>query len=271
MTNALAAAYTLTDDELQVIGNRIGVQSFPVVLAIRARYATHTALDEAFDAATTQLTERALISEGQVAPELIAIIRLLQRPDRDLSMRLVTPDGISRVSVVRNGKRAALARRIGNEITLREIAGHGEASEAIQALMSELPAADAAQIDPVGAPIDAARDALFGTHDPAILADRVRTLGADTRAAMTLGAALSTRMAFAEIVYHAIDAEEDRIERTPAAVGIFYTKRGRLVAAPSRGPSGQVWATIKGASNHTITQAIRQLIELLPCEWEGNP
>ncbi|OHT77317.1 ESX secretion-associated protein EspG [Mycobacteroides chelonae] len=270
MTSALASSYTLTDDELQVIANRIGVQSLPVVLAIRPRHATYTALDTAFDAATARLSERGLIVDGQVSPELIATVRLLQRPDRDLSMRLVTPDGISRVSVVRNGQRMALVRRIENEILLREISGHAEAPEAIQTLLAELPGAEAAQVDPVGAPLDAVRDALFGTHDPAILADRVRALGADTRAAMTLGAALATRMAFAEVVYHAIDTSEDRIERTRAAVGVFYTKRGRLVSAPSLAPSGQIWATIKGASNHTITQAIRQLIELLPCGWKGN-
>ena len=48
----------------------------------------------------------------------------------------------------------------------------------------------------------------------------------------------------------------------PAAVGVFYTKRGRIVGAPSASPSGQLWTTLKAGSDHAIKQAIGQLVEL---------
>jgi hypothetical protein len=85
---------------------------------------------------------------------------------------------------------------------------------------------------------------------------------------MQLGAALAARLAFAEIVYYALDRNEGRITRGPAAVGVFYTKRGRIVAAPSASPSGQLWTTLKAGSDHAITQAIGQLVELSGDRWE---
>ena len=109
---------------------------------------------------------------------------------------------------------------------------------------------------------------LIGTHDAAQLADRVRALGAEPRAAMVLGSALSSRMAFAEIVYYALDDDEGRISRRSVAVGVFYTKRGRIVGAPSASPSGQLWTTLKAGSDHAIRQAIGQLVELSAERWE---
>jgi hypothetical protein len=183
-------------------------------------------------------------------------------------MRFVTPDGTARVAVVRHGAQCISARRIGNEIALELVQGEANLSTAGRALTRHLPAASAAEISPVGAPLDAASEALSGTHDAAQLSDRIRALGADPRAAMVLGSALGTRLAFAEIVYYALDGDEGRISRCPAAIGVFYTKRGRIVGAPSESPSGQLWTTLKAGSEHAIKQAIAQLIELSGNRWE---
>ncbi|WP_131806721.1 ESX secretion-associated protein EspG, partial [Mycobacteroides abscessus] len=134
-------------------------------------------------------------------------------------------------------------------------------------LVAELPRSEAAQITPVGAPQQEMRERLTGTHDSAELADRVRALGADPQTAMLLGSALGSRAAFAEIVYYALSAEDDRITRAPAAIGVFYTKRGRIVGAPSISPNGQIWSTLKPGSDHTIGQAVRQLVELSDEGW----
>ena len=144
-------------------------------------------------------------------------------------MRLVTPDGMARVCVLRCGGAGVVARRVGNEITLQVGDGSAGLSWATQALLGQLPRSEAAQISPVGAPTETVSRNLIGTHDAAQLADRVRALGAEPRAAMVLGSALSSRMAFAEIVYYALCSDQDRISRRPAAVGVFYTKRGRIV------------------------------------------
>ncbi|OHU92280.1 ESX secretion-associated protein EspG [Mycobacterium talmoniae] len=267
MTTAAPPQYTVTDDELQAIAARIGIQSFPVVLGIRPRHGTVEMLTAALDHATGTLVSRGLITDGEVSAELVPLLQALQRPDRELAMRLVTPEGIARLALVRRGRLAVLARRVGNEIALRVIEGDGGLDTVTRALLAELPRAEAAQVTPVGAPLETMSQNLSGTHDPAQLADRIRALGAEPRAAMLLGSALASRAAFAEIVYYALSADADRISRRPAAVGVFYTKRGRIVGAPSASPSGQLWSTLKPGSDHAIGQAIGQLVELSDGGW----
>lgn len=269
MTVAVHSGLTVTDDELQVAAARVGVQSFPAVLLIRTRHATEEALTTAVDRATGTLAGRGLIVDGVVAPELAGPLRALQRPDRELAMRLVTPDGIARVSVVRQGNQIVTARRIHNDIELRVLAGVADLAAATTALIAEMPQAQAAQITPVGAPLQEMSERLSGNHDAMKLADSVRALGADTKTSMLLGSALASREAFAEIVYYALSVDDDRIVRAPAAVGVFYTKRGRIVGAPSASPTGQIWTTLKPGSNHTIGQAIGQLVELCVDKWAG--
>ncbi|OBK18457.1 ESX secretion-associated protein EspG [Mycobacterium asiaticum] len=270
MTTAVRSGFTLTEDELQVVGSRIGMQEFPTVLDVRPRYGTLDALEAALDAATRNLVSRGLIVDGVVEPDLVAILRALRRPDRELAMRLVTPDGIARVCVIRCGTSGVAVRRVGNEIALQVADGSAGLTWAIQSLIVGLPRSDAAQITPVGAPSELVSRNLLGTHDAAHLADRVRALGAEARAAMVLGSALSSRVAFAEIVYYALCTDQDRISRRPAAVGVFYTRRGRIVGAPSASPSGQLWTTLKPGSDHAIGQAVSQLVELSTDQWEAS-
>ena len=268
MTATLTPRFVVTDDELQVITSRVGIQALPVVLGIRPRHSTQTAHVEAADHATRTLTQRGLIRHGEVRSELVPLLRALQRPDRELAMRLVTPDGIAAATVIRQGAHCISAMRVDNEITFDIIEGQASLSAAARALLGHLPASAAAEIGPVGAPLDTASEALSGTHDAALLSDRIRALGAESRTAMLLGSALACRLAFAEIVYYTLDGDADLIARGPAAVAVFYTKRGRIVAAPSASPSGQLWTTLKAGSDHAITQAIGQLIELSTNRWE---
>jgi hypothetical protein len=268
VTATLTPRFVVTDDELQVIASRVGVQALPIVLGIRPRHGTESALLEAADHATRALTERGLIDDGEARPELATLLRALQRPDRELAMRLVTPEGIAGVAVVRQGAQCISARRVANEIVLEVVQGEASLSAAAGALVRHLPASAAAEISPVGAPLDTASEALSGTHDAAVLSDRIRALGADPRTAMLLGSALASRLAFAEIVYFTLDGDADLISRRPAAVGVFYTKRGRIVGAPSASPSGQLWTTLKAGSDHAIKQAIGQLVELSTNRWE---
>lgn len=267
MTATLTPDFVLTDDELQVIAARVGIQALPVVLNVRPRHDTESELIAAADHATHTLTERGLISDGEVAPDLALLLRALQRPERELAMRLVTPDGIARVAVIGQGVQCISASRVGNEITLEVADGSAGLPAAITALLRKLPSAPAADITAVGAPLEAASEVLSGTHDATLLSDHIRTLGAEPRAAMLLGSALGSRLAFAEIVYYSLDVDEDRISRCPAAVGVFYTKRGRIIAAPSASPAGQLWTTFKAGSDHAFGQAIGQLVELSGERW----
>jgi hypothetical protein len=270
VTATLTPHFVVTDDELQVIASRLGVQAVPVVLGLRPRHTTETAFTAAVDHATGALAARGLIRDGELTPELVPLVKSLQRPERELAMRLVTPDGTARVAVIRQGARCISALRVGNQFTIEAVEGQPTLAQATRALLRHLPASASADIAAVGAPLDAASDALSGGHDAALTSDRIRALGADARTAMLLGSALATRQAFAEIVYYALDGAEGRISKVPTAVGVFYTKRGRIVGAPSASPSGQLWTTLKAGSDHAIKQAIGQLVELSAERWEES-
>lgn len=268
MKTPLISRYTLTDDELQVVASRAGVGEFPTVFAARPRHGHADTLEAALDRATRGLMARGLITDGVVHADLASLLRALHHPERELAMRVVAPVGVTRVSVVRHGSLGVLARRTSNEFVLRTTGHRAGLREAAQALLAELPHMQPAPIDPVGAPLDAMTDRLDWPGDGPRLADRIRALGIEPRAAMLLGSALSSRLAFAEIVYYPLASDEGRISRSRAAVAVFYTKRGRIVAAPSASPSGQLWTTLKPGSDHSISQALSQLIELSAERWE---
>lgn len=268
MSTALMSQISLTDDELQVIAARTDVGDFPTVLAVRPRHGQTRTLHAAFDRATRALMARGLIVDGSVNPDLADLVRALHRPDRELAMRMVTPEGVTRVSIVRHGSLGVVARRVRDEFVLRTIGNDAELPAVTQALLGEFPRMQAAPIEPVGAPLDAMTECLDAGGDGPRLADRIRALGTEPRSAMLLGSALSSRMAFAEIVYHPLASDEGRISRCPAAVAVFYTKRGRIVAAPTASPTGELWITLKAGSDHTIGQAIGQLIGLSTERWE---
>ncbi len=267
MTATLTQPVSLTVDELAAMARRAGVGELPTVLDVRLRYRTITARDAALDHAARKLVYRRLIVDGAVDPEVVALLKALQRPDREFAVRLATPDGTARISGVRRGSLCVLARRIGDDIGLRTL-GHGvELPSVASALLAELPQSSPANVTPVGALREEMSERLSSTHDPVILADRIRALGAESQASMALGAALGSRQAFAEIVYYALADEEGRISRGPGAVAVFYTKRGRIVAAPSMSPAGQLWTTLKSGTDHAVIQAIGQLAGLSDHGW----
>jgi hypothetical protein len=269
MTAALSTRFTLSDDQLRAAASQVGAGGLPTVLTVRPRHATIDRREAAFDRATRELVSRRLIVDGAVHPELVEVLQTLHRPDRELAARLVTPDGEARISVVRRGTLSVCARRTGDDIGLRIIGHTVDLHDAVSALLAELPAARPADVAAVGAPLQEFSEMLSGTHDARCLTDRIRGLGADPHAAMLLGTALGSRRAFAEIVYCPLVDGEDRITRGPGAVAVFYTKRGRIVGAPSASPTGQLWSTVKAGSDRAFGQAVSQLIELTGQGW-GN-
>jgi hypothetical protein len=161
-----------------------------------------------------------------------------------------------------------MARRVGGRYLLSPLPD-ADLGSATRAVLAELPTADAAPIEPVGAPLDAMVESLGDTHDGPQIADRLCALGAESRAAILIGSALAARRAFAEIVYFALAVERDRIERGPAAVAVLYTKRGRIVASPSASPTGQLWTTLKPGTDRAIAAAVGQLVGLPDEGWES--
>jgi ESX secretion-associated protein EspG len=215
MTRALSQSVALTADELEAMALRVGIRDLPTVLNVGLRHPTIETRDAALDKAIRSLVSRSLIVDGVVHPDLVPMLQTLHCPDR------------------------VLARRVGDDIDVKIVGSGIDVRTVASVLLAELPRAKAADVTPVGAPLREMPEKLSGTRDPLTLADRIRAVGADPQAAMLLGAALGSRQAHAEIVYYVLADDEGRISRGPAAVAVFYTKRGRIIAAPSVSPAGQ--------------------------------
>jgi hypothetical protein len=267
MTEVLSRSLALTADELQAMALRVDITDLPTVLNLGFRHPTVGARDAALDEAIRSLVSRSMIVDGVVHPDVVSMLQTLQRPDREFAMRFATPDGTARISVARRGSMCVLARRVGDDIDVKVLGSGVDVRAVASALLAELPRAKAAEVAPVGAPLQEMAERLSGTHDPVALADRIRAVGADPRSALVLGAALGSRQAYAEIVYYALADDEGRISRGPAAVAVFYTKRGRIIAAPSASPIGQLWTTLKSGTDHAFIQAIGSLAELCDHRW----
>ncbi|MDV3128464.1 ESX secretion-associated protein EspG [Mycobacterium sp. 21AC1] len=270
MTGALTQEWSFTADELAALTLRTSGPGAPAVLGLRPRHATVDVGDAALSHAVHTLTRRGVIVDGVVEPEIVTVLHALQRPDREFVMRLVTPAGIGRTSVVRRGALCVTARRVGEQLDVHVLGVNIALSDVAAALLGDMPAAHPAAIDPVGAPLSDMTEALSESHDPLVLADRIRALGVQQRAAVLLGAALGSRQAFAEIVYCVLVNGEDRIARVPAAVAVLYTGRGRVIAVPSISPSEQLWSTLKPGSDQVFGQAMSQLDQLSTESWEGG-
>ena len=260
----------LNGDQLLSLARRAGVHDLPAVLGIRTRHATVQQRDDAFRRADQTLLSQNVIADGVVHADLVAMLKALERPDRGFAVRLVTPDGSARISAVRRGSLGVLVRRVDDDVVIRLIDRGTGMDDVAQAVIAELPRAATADVQPISAPLPDMVDALSGTGDARELADRIRAVGSESRAAMIMGMALAARRAFAEIVYGSLTREEDRVSRSAAAVAVFYTERGRIVAAPSRSPAGQLWTTFKAGSDHAVRQALRQLVELVDEGWESS-
>jgi hypothetical protein len=267
MTSTRAAELVLNADELIVASDRIGLHELPAIMAIRSAHPTVDRRAAAHRHAWGELMARGLVHADGVADGLASMLGALHRPDRELAMRLVTPDGTVRVRVVRCADRAVVACRTPDDhMAMRVISTEFDA--ACSALLAELPHSAVADVPPFAAPLTAFADALSESSDPRVLADRIRALGAEAKAAATLGVAFGTRTAYAEIAFRALSVDHDRIERVPAALGIFYTRRGRLLGAPTASPTQQLWVTVKPGSDHAVVQAIGRLVELSGQRWE---
>lgn len=267
MTTGLQQTFALSNDEVFALADRIGAREVPCTLGLRSVHPTVDERDQAMVRAIRSLQSRGVVEDGEVDPDLVWMLAAVQRPDRRLAIRTVTPDGNGYSCIIRAGRLGVLVRRLGGGITLDAVEGITEISCVTANVVTELPTGRPAEIDPIGAPIGELCDALSGTRGALEIADRVRPLGATSHAAMLVGAALATREAFAEIVYHALGDGGERLSRVGAAVAVYYTRRGRIVGIPGQSPVGELWSTMTAGSDRAIAHAIGNLVELSDERW----
>jgi hypothetical protein len=275
---------TLTNDGLFAVAERLGVQTLPLVLAVAPHHDSYDDWQAAQERAVTGLTDAGVFdSYGEVSSDLAQALFVLTQPERELVARIYRtphpavsnrPGGaddradVVRVCLARRGEDHAIAVRTGDDFDLQTFWSDGSGESLARPLLGALGTCTAAEIPDFSVLSQDLGERLSAASTASEYADACYALGVLDREATVLGLAFESCYAYAEIV--AYTHQNGIATRTPGAVAVYDTARGRIIAIPGLAPDQQSWSTVTPGTDHRIAQAISALIEMLPGErWLG--
>ncbi|MFI1915069.1 ESX secretion-associated protein EspG [Nocardia sp. NPDC020380] len=254
---------TLTNDGVIALAGHLGVQTLPLVLSIGSRQETYRELAQAQERARADLrAQRIVDAHGDVDTDIATALFTLAQPDRELAMRIQTATGTVRVCVTRRAEDHAVAIRRGDSLEIHTLWSDGSGDSLARPLLGALghcPPAELAAFSAESADLAERLDAATTSGD---YANTVYNLGVPDTEATIYGMALASTHAYAEIVAYAY--ADGLTDRSPGAVAVYDTARGRIVAAPGVASDQQLWSTLTPGSDHRIAQSISALIDSLP-------
>ncbi|MBY8855213.1 ESX secretion-associated protein EspG [Nocardia sp. CA2R105] len=268
---------TLTNDGLFAVAERLGVQTLPLVLAVAPHHDSYADWQAAQQEAVAGLTDAGVFdSYGEVSSDLAQAFFVLAQPERELVARIyrvppnhagdasAAPADVVRVCLARRGEDHAIAVRTGDDFELQTFWSDGSGDSLARPLFGALGACAPAQIPDFNVPSEDLSERLSEASTAIEYSDACYALGVPDREATILGLAFESCYAYAEIV--AYTHEDGIATRTPGAVAVYDTGRGRIIAIPALAPDQQSWSTVTPGTDHRIAQAISALIQLLPGE-----
>lgn len=269
------AAMTLDAAVLRRLGERFGVQTWPVVLDLG-----HVAEDRGTDAdsrpaaetdADAAIAALELVEHGEPTAWAATLLRVLAQPRREIEIRSYTADSVRRICLARNGHDHVLAKRTERrvDVSLVDVVDVDALAAVVRAqfdssgsVASGSDGLQPAEFSAFSAPADEVVDRLARCRTGTETTDALHALGATPADAVVVSAALASCRTRTEIV--ASMNEDGRFAQSSGAVAIFDTERGRVVSSPSKSPDGRVWTTFSPGTGHRIAQAVSLLIETLP-------
>ncbi|MCU1643409.1 MAG: secretion-associated protein EspG [Nocardia sp.] len=254
---------TLTNDSVIALAAQLGVQTLPLVLSVGPQQDSYRDLALAQEQARAELIAgHVLDSRGDVDPGVATALFVLAQPDRELAVRIVASEGQVRVCLARRGEEHVLAVRRGDSVEIRSTWSDGSGESLARPILDALgpcPPADVASFSALSTDLAERFDTAMTSED---YASTVYSLGVADTDATAYGLALSSCHSYAEVVAYAY--ADGITDRSPGAVVVYDTARGRIVAAPGVAPDQQVWSTLTPGTEHRIAQAMSALIEQLP-------
>ncbi|MBL1075175.1 ESX secretion-associated protein EspG [Nocardia sp. 2] len=254
---------TLTNDGVIALAGHLGIQALPLVLSIGPQQDSHREYERAQDLARADLlAARVIDSHGDADPEIAAALFTLAQPDCELAARIFTPDTTLRVCVARRADHHAVAVRRGDAIDVQPLWSDGSGASLARPILDNLGVCSSADVVGFSAPAHELAERFDTATSSEDYAAAVYHLGVPDTDAAAYGLALSSAHTYAEVVAYAYT--DGVTDRSPGAVVVYDTDRGRILAAPSIAPDQQIWSTVTPGTDHRIAQAISGLIESLP-------
>lgn len=259
--------------EMLLLQKLLGISEYPKALQVELPVSsladiTEEAITRAEAEARVSLSEQSVIAGNDVIdPTINSWLRVLRRPDIELSTRLWRQHAYLLVSVLRRGPEHLLVMRYGDNITLQPL-NDGTPITAVSQLIAPvldiLGHGDTASFEPINLLVAQAKEINDRVAAGAEMYDELIVAGASPESAQFLATHLADpdKMWRAEI--SALEYRPGREVLSTVGVGVFDTSAGRIVAAPLQALDERMWTTLTPGSHARIIKAVELIIETLP-------
>ncbi|WP_102145578.1 ESX secretion-associated protein EspG [Mycobacterium hubeiense] len=257
-------------DEMLLLQNLLKITAFPIVLEILAPrdYFDDAVRSRAQNEAMDSLIDKQVVTGGEVTEATVAQwLRVLQRPDIELAARIWREGAQLGLTVCRRGALHVVAMRYNDLITIQPLSNHAEITSVAQVLapvISALGEAVPANFEAINLPVAQGK-----TIDERVAAGssyytELLQAGVAEPSARFLTDALRERTEVWRSEIVAIEYVPGKQIQSKAAVGVFDTPLGRIVAAPSHALDGTMWSTFAPGTNGRLVTSAELIIETLP-------
>ncbi|MCK2244027.1 MULTISPECIES: ESX secretion-associated protein EspG [unclassified Crossiella] len=238
-------AFALSVAAVDLLWRRLELGPQPLV--IRVPPPAHTATERAgqTEAAETELAAAGLMLRGGVHPELVALLRMLARPERELDARLFLELPV-RALAASAGEQAALVVSDGTrwQVTVLEPTG---LAHAILSPLPERPAGPGESVSVRSAALSAA--AASGdveSFEPALI-----EFGVPSAQAAALALMFRDPVDFGQFGVAGLDPTGRR-RRAERVVAFHDTSYGRYLVEEHRASDGTAWTTVSPADTRRL-------------------
>ncbi|MGW1742646.1 ESX secretion-associated protein EspG [Nocardia sp. NPDC001965] len=261
----------LNVDAALVLKDLVGIDSYPLVLAITPNIYRISDRDRVRAVVVEQLTADGIVSGGEVNPVVAGWLRCLERPDTELVARVLDNGRggenptMLRLSLVRSGDQHVLAVRCDDEVVIQSVFHQGRQLDTLTAVLGSV-LGDYPVLD--FEPFTKSESDMEEDAEPPRDADEVRAglraLGATPRTANVLTRALGEIVRQAEVL---MIEHRDGGPETPdftICMNVLDTFSGRFVITPSVAMDGRIRSTFRPGDHASLHSGINTLAELLP-------
>lgn len=260
----------LNVDAALVLKDMVGIDTYPLVLAIMPNIYRISDRDRVRAALAGQLAADGIISDGEVHPVLAGWLRCLERPDTELAIRVLDNGRggeiptMLRASLVRRGEQHVLAVRCDDEVVIQSVFHQGRQLDtlvaALETVLGDYPVLD---FEPFTRTDNDSEESDPPQDEDGVRAG-LRDLGATPRTANVLTRALGEIVRQAEVV---MIEHRDGGPETPdftICMNVLDTFSGRFVITPSVTLDGRTRSTFRPGDHAALRSGINTLAELLP-------
>ncbi|KAA1249875.1 ESX secretion-associated protein EspG [Mycobacterium simiae] len=274
MARDILAAAHLSVDSALFINRLMGIDSLPPVLALMNNVYYPDDQARVDDLTVAVLIEAGLIdTNGVVDPTLASWMRVLERPDIEVTLRGMQGDRMRRAVVARQGESHVMALRRNDELVVQAVWSTTHSlddvvSTPIWSAMREsadVLAPPPAEFESVTMPLQQVAE-LSAASTPG---DMVRALRGELGLDMTTAKILNEVSAYSGQRCEIVMRENRGIQTVDTAAGVFVadTSYGRVLSAVGRQGS-RLWVTFGPGTYARFRAAMSDLVQLTPSrDW----